>query len=524
MIAEFSCCVHRPFRCLAYYQRYRFKVCLALTAGPNVITVILRRNGGCICALNIVMTTEQLLLHFLVKDSAPDGASLYIDGRTWHILKEEYDDSSNEPPNFVCISYSWGRGRISSPLDNGQRISDNTLPALTAGMRARPSCTRFWIDAFCVPTQSDERRATLASMGLIYSLAAEVICVLSPAAQSTIDQMSNSDRIDESAINALENEEWVSRAWTYQEVVNSRLMSFTCAVPGNNSSATHHGSSHSLIDGDHFLNCIGYSLSRLPGSDLEKSQKFPRLDDFQELVADWKVADYQERSALQVITNMDRRTQERPEDRFYAMIGTISRAPPSLSTSANACEEFMAVCEGKGDYSFIFSAAERETEQARRWRPKSTGDLRALMPWHLWGASQPGHLDRENGTLCLDQMVELVMGQPDDTALQHIYTWLSVAQEPEDEKLPPAASIFKCLKKMGFKGTPNCLLTEVGYFFPSRPIVQSRSVKIMASAALRWRFGAPGLACENHGQHVIYTPGALIGPIDLKMASTVILR
>ena len=72
-------------------------------------------------------------------------------------------------------------------------------------------------------------------MGWIYSLAAKVISVLSAAAQSTVDQMSKSDRIDETAINALENEEWVSRAWTYQEVIISRLMSFTCPAPDSSS-------------------------------------------------------------------------------------------------------------------------------------------------------------------------------------------------------------------------------------------------------------------------------------------------
>ena len=467
------------------------------------------------------MVAKTLPLHFLTRSSAPD-TSLNLCGHTWHISNEELDVSSYEVPEFACISYAWGGGRVPSPLDNNHSISDHTVPAVTAAMCARPRCTRFWIDAFCVPTQGENRRATLASMGLIYSLAAEVICVLSPAARSTIDQMNKSDRIDEAAIDAIENDEWVSRAWTYQEVVNSRLISFTCTAPGN-SSATNKDSSHGLIDGDHFLNCIAYTLSRLPGNELEKAHRFPCLDAFQELIADWKVAWYQERSALQVLTNMDRRAQERPEDRFYAMIGAISRVPPSLSTVGNACEEFMAICEGKGDYSFIFTATERETKEGRRWRPRSTGNLQSLMPWHLFGESQPGHLDNEKGTLCLDQMVELQMGQPDDRALPDIYVWLSVLQGPGDEKLPPEESIFKCLKMMGFKGVSGCLFTEAGYFFPWKPIAHSGTVKIMVSLALRWRVGAPGLACETHGQDVIYTPGALIGRVDFKTASSVVL-
>ncbi len=467
---------------------------------------------------------HKLLLHFLVKTSAPDvGVSLTLGSQTWHLSTEEVDVSSDyEPPEFVCISYAWGKGRVLSPLDNNHSISDNTVPALTAAVCARPGCLRFWIDAFCVPSEGDDRRATLASMGLIYSLAAEVICVLSPAAWPTIEQMSKSDRIDEAAIEAVEKDEWVSRAWTYQEVVNARLISFTCTAPDDHS-ATSEGRSYGLIAGDHFLNCIGYTLSRLPGSELQKFQKFPGLDAFQELLADWSVACYQNRSALQVLTNMDTRSQERPEDRYYAMIGAISEVPPSLSAVGNACEEFMAICEAKGDYSFIFTATERETEEGRRWRPRSTDKLQSLMPWHLWGESQPGHRDIEKGTLCLDQMVELQAGQPSDGALQHIHVWLPALQEPEDGKLPPEESIFKCLKKMGFKGVSGCLLTENGFFFPLKPIAHSGTVNIMVSVALRWRIGAPGLACERHGQDVVYTPGAFIGGVDSQTASSVVL-
>ncbi|KAF7511499.1 hypothetical protein GJ744_004087 [Endocarpon pusillum] len=468
------------------------------------------------------MVAQTLHLHFIVRSSAPDSVSLTHCGQTWHISKEERDVSSHEVPEFVCISYAWGGGRVPSPLDNNHSISDNTVPALTAAMSARPRCMRFWIDAFCVPTEGDSRRATLASMGWIYSLAAEVICVLSPAARSIIDQISKSDSIDEAALNAMEKDEWVSRAWTYQEVVNSPSIFFTCAALGN-SSATDEDSSHGLIDGLHFLNCIGYTLSRLPGTHLQKSHQFPCLDAFQELIADWRLAMYQERSALQVLTNMDRRTQERPQDRYYAMIGAISRVPPSLSAVGNACEEFMAICEGKGDYSLIFTATERETEEGRRWRPRSTANLQSLLPWHLTGESQPGHLDNEKGALCLDQMVELQMGEPDDSAMSYIYVWVSLLQEPGDEKLPREESIFKCLKMMGFKGVSSCLYTEAGYFFPWKPIAHSGTVKIMVSLALTWGVGAPGLACERHGQDVVYTPGALIGRVGSERASSVVL-
>lgn len=114
------------------------------------------------------------------------------------------------------------------------------------------------------------------------------------------------------------------------------------------------------------------------------------------------VAGYEERSALQVMSNMDKRTSSRPDDHFYAMMGAISTALTDFSGTIEPCEAFMALCESKGDYSFIYSAAKRDPAFMRRWRPVA-GDLPSILPWHSWGAGQPGH--KEGSALYLDFMM-----------------------------------------------------------------------------------------------------------------------
>ena len=207
--------------------------------------------------------------------------------------------------------------------------------------------------------------------------------------------MSTSDQIDTAHHDVLEKEEWVSRAWTYQEAVNSKSLYITCEDS--------HGA---IVDGSHFLNCLGYTLSRLCGNSpvSDKRQRYPRLDAFEDLIVDYLVAGYQARSALQVMSNMDRRTQRRPEDHFYAMIGAISTARANSVSSLDPHEAFMALCERKCDYSFIYSAAKRDSTPPKRWRPVA-GDLPAILPWHCWGEGSPAY--EESGSLYLDLMLQV---------------------------------------------------------------------------------------------------------------------
>src|SRR5947207_12130734 len=159
-----------------------------------------------------------MLLYFLVEDHEGKTSSFELEGHQWHLTKEELDVSDQEKLNFICISYTWGNGRVPGPFRDNYDISDRTIPALIAAMTHRPSCKRFWIDALCVPAEPKEKMLCLESMGFIYSRATEVIVVLSTGARAALEQMNRSDQVNYSILCDLEKEEWISRAWTYQEV------------------------------------------------------------------------------------------------------------------------------------------------------------------------------------------------------------------------------------------------------------------------------------------------------------------
>jgi hypothetical protein len=163
--------------------------------------------------------------------------SVELDGRRWVLTDWTRVPSASDAPPFTCISYSWGKGRAANPLDAGRPVSDRTVPAIEATVRAlRP--VAIWVDALCVPPEEPERTACLRSMGAIFSSASEVVAVLSPASEAALDQVQRSGRLDEGALLALEDDDWITRAWTYQEVVNSRSARFltegrTDAVAGH---------------------------------------------------------------------------------------------------------------------------------------------------------------------------------------------------------------------------------------------------------------------------------------------------
>jgi len=122
-----------------------------------------------------------------------------------------------------------------------------------------------------------------------------------------LERMIRSDKIDIDDLQVLEHE-WVSRAWTYQETVNAKVLHFTAE------------DTLVIVPADKFLNCIGDTLVRLKCSAVEKLEQYPRFSAFEDVIADYYTAGYEERSALQVMSNMDQRSQVRPEDHFYAMI------------------------------------------------------------------------------------------------------------------------------------------------------------------------------------------------------------
>jgi hypothetical protein len=394
-------------------------------------------------------------------------------------------------------------------------MSDRAIPAFESALRACAAIKAesgtsqspvIWLDAFCVPAQDPARDTCLKNMGAIYGNALQVVVVLPTSCFALLDQIRRMDRVDVPALLAFEHDDWVERAWTYQEIVNSKNIYFVSegdnAVP---------------VRGDKLLNSVGQALEeykKTRGYDAFRLRaEHPRLSSIEDVIADWLTADYLQRSAYQVMAAMDGRRAREADDFFYAMIGAITTSPVDDRGTASVppAEYFMRVCETKGDYSFIYSTAPRSTIAGRCWRP-GAGPLHTILPWHSSGERQSGSL--YPSYLQLNNMCRMVPGMIGLTAKQFVEKFLHVENDaPRSESIQEL--ILRRLQDAGFGGCGEHLELESGYFFPHESLTDLGGVVVVVATEVQWVFGAPGLLLRGNDTD-IYTycgVGVFVGPI-----------
>jgi hypothetical protein len=323
--------------------------------------------------------------------------------------------------------------------------------------------------------------------------------------------------LDKDELQIAERDEWVISVWTYQELANNQDRFFVAIdnADDHKNATTGVFSGLGVADSD-FLSCIGYSLTRYTQrhnlTSFDVREIFPRLDILEDVIAD-RFIPSSSTSALQVMSNIDRRVCaiDGPENRFYAMIGVITQHHTPAYTSASSglsptipdlAESFMRVCESKGDFSFIFSSAERDNAVGRRWRPKA-GHIPSILPWNPYGIGQRGHYD-EHGLWfdkvhCIDAFVSATL---EEAARKRVLDWLGPGVSGSligDTDI--TNELGSRLKKTGFTGSSKSIMTSHGIFFPQTTIQPDASAQseyiIIIPATLEWVFGYPALARIN---------------------------
>lgn len=413
----------------------------------------------------------------------PTGHSIELGGVWWVPTEYTTLPDAAQAPEYTCISYSWGRGRTAHPLRAGHTMSDRAMPALEAAIKAlRPPA--IWLDALCVPLDDPARAACLRSMGAIYGAASQVVAVLSKPSSAVLDEISTTARLQPQTLLMLENDEWVTRAWTYQEIVNSRRIDFIAE-----------GGPAAPVAGDQLLNVVGQAIDaykKAQGFDAFRMRAlYPRLDSLEDLIADYLTAGYLERSAYQAMSAMDRRMAEQADDHFHALLGAITAEPQDSQHDAalHPAECFMRVCEAKGDYSFIYCNAPRSAVAGRRWRPVA-GRLPAVFPWHSYG-------DGQTGALCpthvrLDAMGRLQAGAVQADATKLVDWWLQ-SGNASSAHAEVTHSLLERLRSGGFTGCGEYLQFAEGYFFPQSVLRPDEEPVVVVATGVKWVHGAPAL-------------------------------
>jgi hypothetical protein len=441
----------------------------------------------------------------------PNAPHIELFGNKWVI--NEYAQAS-DAPDYTCISYAWGKEKTKNPLCVEQSMSTRTIHAIETAISVLQSqdnwasCIRFshngdslkevagqvsalnasqafWVDALCVPSENPARTVCLQSMGEIFSSAYQVLVVLREQCSDAIRNTSQNGKLVSSDLSLLEKEDWVSRAWTYQEAVNSKRLYF--AVEGNKDT---------IVSGHDFLNAIMVAIDAFKEANnlgkLAWEKQRPKLRSLERLLADYLMADFATRSAYQVMSVMDQRISERADDHFYAMIGSITTTTEQVEgdEKLDPSEYFMRVCERKRDFSFLYGAGPRDETAGRRWRPIE-GRFPALLPDLITlGSTEVG---REELThLQLDNMYRLVPGPVSSDGLKAARWFI---EEKSDTSSPDdvATQILERLRILGFSGCGAYLEFETGFFFPQSDPLQSDDMFAVVSHEIHWVTGGPGL-------------------------------
>lgn len=472
--------------------------------------------------MNNISNTSKNIFRLLVPATdltPPHAPFIALCGSRWVLT--EWMPISDAPP-YTCISYAWGSGRVGNMFEDGQLMSYRTIPSIETTIKASqaPEHWRYalmcsprdaqqeavavgvaikaaqamWIDALCMPSHDPALAACLRSLGTIYNSAAQVFVVLSEPCSKLLQQIQNTGRMNPEELFALENDDWITRVWTYQEMANSKRTFFVARGDG---SVLYHALDFLnaiLTDTCDYADAQGFGRAEL-------SVRFPRLDSMQVMMAEHRIVEYTGRCAYQVMSAMHQRYAERGEDRIYAMIGAMTDLPSDVADDAinHPAEYFMRVCEAKGDYSFIYCIAPRSEEQGRRWRP-TAGDIPPVLPGVLVaGGGQAGSIKPTH--LQLEKMYRPAPRAINPDGLKAARAYL---QGDSASLLPGdiAAAIFERLKQKGFSGCGDYMELESGFFFPQSSFARSDEIFVAVSPDMNWTNGAAGLLLRSNGTDI----------------------
>ncbi|KAI0656975.1 hypothetical protein C8Q70DRAFT_307271 [Cubamyces menziesii] len=473
----------------------------------------------------------ELRLMMEAEPGSPCERTIEVDGTSWTLSEPMPDIEPETLTPYLCVSYVWGSGRAPNPVHPSILMSDRTLRTFTAVTRSLPG-KPIWIDAFSVPVERMAKRATLESLGFVFYRAEAVVAVLRPESFAAIEEMevfmATKPRpavVPDAPLAALEADEWIRSVWTYQEIVNSNKVWFV-------SEAQDGAPAKEAVDSLDILKIIGAYINQWEEQTGKAAegirQAYPHADNFQELLLDHRLREYACRSALQIMYGMNHRASVSPVNHFYSMIGALTSIPSSRATKPTIellAERFMELCEEKGDYSFIFCAAPRDTRPGLRWKPIPC-TFPSILAGHISGEGLPGK--RVDGGVLLSNVLVLLITcesrcstlLPHETLIAYFQQWLNnvalyhriPANGPEETL---AKTGYECLRLLEFNGTGDWYISDLGVFYPRDELPGDAEVTICVSLGVSWRFGAPALAAftstDGEKQYVL---GVFVGPVE----------
>lgn len=441
-------------------------------------------------------TESTLRLLTPANDFTPtDAPFIWLCGRRWVLRQYPETLEPTDIPSYICISYSWGKGRIKNVFEDEQEMSDRTIPVIESAIKASRA-SAIWVDALCVPYGSPDREACLLRMGQIYSSASEVYVVLSKKCSEVFRQIREVNHLNAEALYILESDDWVDRPWTYQESANRSINFIAEGDDGRVAVSDIDLLNIVLTSSDDYI-----AAQKIDAHSF--ALQFPRVEYLQNLIASHNIEFNLGLSAYQVMSDMYRRYSDETVGFYSALICAFSPVPIPLNSQTEAlshsAEYFMQVCEAKDDYSFIYCVAPRSEVPGRSWRPVADHIPPLTTHLNIHGSGQTGSLKPTH--LQLDNMSRMNPGVLNsDSQKAVIFFAKGFKANLQTDDLANIA--LNRLRQLGFSGCGDYLELENGYFFPQSPLARSEEYFVAISPNVIWTNGGPSLLLRSSGTDI----------------------
>jgi hypothetical protein len=427
--------------------------------------------------------------------------TIKLGDKTWKLV--EFERLSDAPP-YTCISYSWGSVKTVNPLNDKYQISNRTIPSIETVVNslessecqatelrslfhsepkhaeklalAHKASNAIWIDGLCIPQEQSAYDTCIQNIGEIYKESTQVFVVLNNNCLNTVKKIQNKESLVLNDYLVIGSDDWMDRVWTYQEVVNSKMM-FLIAE----------GKEKTFISELNLLNALMTDAKAyLHINDIDMYQKLERM---QRLIAAQQMHG---NSALQAMSAMNRRLATYPEDSINAMISIVSDKITSINDRhlITPVEYFMRLCEKNNDYSFIFSTNLRSEELGKSWRPIGDKITPIISDILIEGNGLSGCLKSTH--LQINNMCRMIPWKT-NSVVSSIENFLNTDFSEE---------LLKKLREHKFTGCGMCIKLEYGYFFTQSVHKKSKDLFVAISNDVKFHQGAPALLLRSNDTEI----------------------
>lgn len=458
-----------------------------------------------------------MTLKYLSKQSNTSKAAEYeFEFHDFEIVNSNHHFSMEK---YICVSYAWENISTKHPYNDNIKISDRTLAVIQTAYYSYQQLLKnkvkdivvtdkIWIDSICIPSNRDESEIYYNLMGEIYAKSSVVIVVLSKELENVLNKFRNSIQLSEEDFELLNKDKWVSRQWTYQEIVNAGKIYFNSEQ-----------STENPIFATDFFDKIANDIETFTRSNklstIDFQKKYPHLTSLEAVILDWRIMEYQERSVYQIMVNMEYRTSDFTSSKIKAMFGCISNQLDLINFKSNDdYSVFLELCKNKGDYSFIFNTSLSRNIEHQTWKPISY-DFKPIYPWlYCYGEGQKGkHVD--NCLELYDIIIE-TQGKINDHSLSLLNRILNYNNK-DTLKNNILEVLKQNLKELDFSGNYNPVELPSGYFFNQFQVELTDEYIIGICTGVQWTFGAPAMLLKkniNNESYDFLSSGVFFGKIN----------